>query len=199
MNKLTGAVKKIVDGLAFKHAGEGMSVQQKAQALEQGLSTIDSHVSVKVYAPPKALVSENARRVAFFMGSALPSEIMDYVIQACSHLKYELTVLTFQSKNAAKALLDPYQEAMEQAAVKMELVTLSGDPMPGLSRYLRNRPKFAFLACKDSGYLARRYIKGMQGKHALPVPVVVISANSKLASTQGQLESTVGDSDNAVV
>lgn len=195
MNKLTGAVKKIVDGLAFKHAGDGMSVKQKTQALEQGLSTIDNHVLVKVYEPPKALASENARRVAFFMGSALPSEVMDYVILTCSHLKHELTVLTFQSKNAAKALLDPYQEAMEAAGVKMELVTLSGDPMPGLARYLRNRPKFVFLACKDSGYLARTYIKGMQGKHALPVPVVVISANGKLASTQDQPES----SDDAVV
>ena len=99
---------------------------------------------------------------------------MDYVISTCASLKHELTVLTFQSESAGMELLVPHMEALAEAGVEMNLVPLTGDPLTGLARYLRGHSEIAFLTCKDSGYLGRSYLKGMQRKD-LPVPVVVVT------------------------
>jgi len=171
---LTDAVKQMLDALAFAHAGEHMSMQEKTSILEQELSSIDQKVT-EVADPVIARSNKTARRVAIYLGSELPPEVMDYVIQTCSRLQHALTVLTFQSENTARALLSPHLALLESSGIDMELATLSGDPVTGLGRYLRGHTEIAFLACKDTGYLGRSYLNGTQRKNAMPVPVVVVT------------------------
>jgi len=189
MKALTNAVKQMLDALANQHAGEHMSLQDKDIVLDEQLGNLKDTGS-KVFEPAKARSNSNMRRVALYMGSELPSEVMDYVIETCSRLGHELTVLTFQSKSAGEELLSAYQPALDDAGVEMELVTLKGDSVTGLARYLRSHPEFAFLACKDSGYLGRSYIKGTQRKDILPVPVVVVTTLDEGKNIQDQPVST---------
>ena len=193
MKALTKAVKQMLDALAHQHAGEHMSAKEKDVVLEDQLGNLNNTGS-KVFEPAKVRFNTNMRRVALYMGSELPSEVMEYVIETCSRLGHELTVLTFQSKSVGVALLGPYQQALDAAGVKMELVTLKGDSVTGLARYLRSHPEFAFLACKDSGYLGRGYLKGTQRKDALPIPVVVVTTLGEGKNTQDQVVSTEGKS-----
>jgi len=195
MKALTNAVKQMLDALAHQHAGEHMSMKEKDIVLEDQLGNLTNIGSSKVFAPVKARGSSNMRRVALYMGSELSSEVMDYVMETCSRLGHELTVLTFQSKSVGEALLSAYQPALDAAGVEMELVTLTGDSLTGLARYLRSHPEFAFLACKDSGYLGRSYLKGTQRKDLLPIPVVVVTtldeanpSNDKAVSAEGKSE-----------
>ena len=184
MKKLTETLKQMLDALAYAHAGEYLTHREKTQILSQKAGTIETIAELPQSA--KADAGSNARRVALYLGSELPPEVMGYVIQTCARLRHELTVLTFESERTGRALLQPHQEALDAAGVDMDLVTLSGEPAPGLARYLRSHPEVAFLACKDSGYLGRSYLKGSQRKNALPVPVVVVATESEGAGKQLQ-------------
>jgi hypothetical protein len=193
MKALTKAVKQMLDALAHEHAGEHLSMKDKSLVLGEELDAINSSTGSKVFEPAKVRSSSNVRRVALYLGSELPSEVMDYVIETCSRLGHELTVLTFQSEISGRTLLRPHQQALDTAGVKMELVTLSGDPVSGLARYLRSHPEIAFLACKDSGYLGRSYLKGTQRTDALPVPVVVVTTLDEDQKPQDQAVSSEGN------
>ena len=121
-----------------------------------------------------------ARRIALYLGNELPPEVMDYVIQTCARVQHELTVLTFETENCARALLEPHRKALEAAGVDMKLVVLSSEqPIAGLKRYLRSHPEVAFLACKDTGYLGRSYLSGTRNQNSLPVPVVVVTTQAQ--------------------
>ena len=195
MKILTEAMKQMLDALAFAHAGDNLSLKQKSQVLAKSTYTIDK-------VPSSAQINQTrsrstARRVALYLGSELPVEVIDYVVSTCASLKHELTVLTFQSESAGMELLEPHMEALAEAGVKMELVPLTGDPLAGLARYLRGHSEIAFLTCKDSGYLGRSYLKGMQRKD-LPVPVVVVTTSEQ---GKGTLEKSTSNQniDQAVV
>jgi len=190
MKKLTEAMKQMLDALAFAHAGNNLSLKQKSEVLAKSSYTIDKVPSSLEARKPRS--RSTARRVALYLGSELPVEVMDYVISTCASLKHELTVLTFQSESAGMQLLEPHMEALAEAGVKMELVPLTGDPLAGLARYLRGHSEIAFLTCKDSGYLGRSYLKGMQRKD-LPVPVVVVTTSEEGRGTLEKSASTQDD------
>lgn len=194
MKALTKAMKRMLDALAYEHATKHLGMKGKANVLGEELGAINSAGST-VFEPAKVRSSSNMRRVALYLGSELPPEVMNYVIETCSRLGQELTVLTFQSGITGRELLSPYQPALEAAGVKMELVTLSGEPLAGLARYLRSHPEVAFLACKDSGYLGRSYLKGTQRKDALPVPVVVVTTLNEGKNTLNHAVSYEDDSE----
>lgn len=183
MNKLTETMKQMLDALAFADAGEYLTRREKSRVLGR----MSGSIGIAPASPEPARVrASTARRVALYLGSELPPEVMGYVIQTCARLRHELTVLTFESESTGQALLDPHREALEAAGVNMELVTLSGEPVAGLRRYLRSRPEVAFLACKETGYLGRSYVYGTQTKNALPVPVVVVTTTGENSGVQGQ-------------
>jgi len=184
MKKLTETMKQMLDALAFAHAGEYLSGREKSRILSQRSGTIEKAPATPE--PARVPASSSARRVALYLGSELPPEVMDYVIQTCSRLQHELTVLTFQSENTGRALMAPHRQALDAAGVDMELVTLSGESVSGLRRYLRGHPEVAFLACKDAGYLGHGYLNGTQSENALPVPVVVVTTAGESSGTQGQ-------------
>jgi hypothetical protein len=184
MKKLNETLKQMLDALAYAHAGDYLTLQEKTQILSQQAGTIAT-----IEEPPKpakADAGNHARQVALYLGSELSPEVMNYVIQTCARLQHKLTVLTFESERTGRALLQPYQEALDTAGVDMDLVTLKGEPSPGLARYLRSHPEVAFMACKDSGYLGRSYLSGSQHNNALPVPVVVVATQSEGAVKQLQ-------------
>ena len=178
MKKLSEALKQMLDALAYAHAGEYLTQREKLRILAQKSGSIDT---VPVKPEPEMDMGSNARRVALYLGSELPPEVMDYVIQTCARLQHELTVLTFETENTARALLESHGKALEEARVgmKLELLSSSEQPIPGLSRYLRSHPEIAFLACKDSGYLGHSYLNGAQQQNSLPVPVVVVTTQTE--------------------
>ena len=183
MTPLTNALKKILNGLAHADAGEYLTPRQKSAYLQ------NTAVNVVNSDEPPPVLSETAvkktrRRVAMYMGSTLPTKMMDYVIETCSSLDHDLTVLTFETGAVSSALLEPYVKPLEERGIALETVKLSGEPIPGLARYLRNHSEIAFMTCKDTGYLGRSYINGTQAKNALPVPVVVVVVDPKAAEAQ---------------
>ena len=173
MKQLSNALKKMLNGLAHADAGEYLTPRQKSAYLQ------NTSVNVVNSDDPAPILSEKAvkttrRRVAMYMGSTLPAKMMDYVIETCSSLDHDLTVLTFETNAVSSALLEPYAKELEERGIALETAKLSGEPVPGLARYLRSHPEIAFMTCKDSGYLGRSYMMGTQVKNALPVPVVVV-------------------------
>ena len=183
MTPLTNALKKMLNGLAHADAGEYLTPRQKTAYLQ------NTAVNVVNSDEPPPVLSEKAvkktrRRVAMYMGSTLPAKMMDYVIETCSSLEHDLTVLTFETGPVSSALLEPYMKQLEERGIELETVKLSGEPITGLARYLRNHSEIAFMTCKDTGYLGRSYINGTQARNALPVPVVVVVVDPKAAEAQ---------------
>ena len=184
MKPLTDALKKMLNGLASADAAEYLTPRQKLAYFD------DTEFKVVQTDEPAPVLSETSktastrRRIAMFMGSELPAAMMDYVIQTCSSLDHDLTVLTFESPSVSNALLEPYADTLAGSGINIRIARLSGRPIPGLARYLRGHPEIAFLACKDSGYLGRSYMNSTQPKNALPVPVVVVVTQPGAAAAQ---------------
>jgi len=173
MKKLSKHLKKMMDALAYAHAGEHLSRRDKMRSMPS-----NGDVSKVIPETPAAAASKTgkqARRIALYVGNELPAEVMEYVIETCSRLQHDLTVLSFQTDTTGRDLMAPHLEALADAGIDMELITLSGEPITGMARYLRRRPDVAFMACKDSGYLGRSFLHGTQRKNVLPVPVVVVT------------------------
>ena len=194
MKPLTDALKKMLNGLASADAGEYLTPRQKAAFFEDtDVKVVNATDSAPVLS--EAAVTASARRhIAMYMGSELPASMMDYVIETCSSLEHDLTVLTFESNSISNALLQPYTDALANKGIEMQIVKLSGEPIRGLARYLRSHSEIAFMACKDSGYLGRNYMNSTQAKNALPVPVVVVvtQPGATVAQPEAQQESKTG-------
>lgn len=181
---LSSALKKMLNGLAYADAGEYLTMTQKSEYLNKVTQTVENPPVSTTVKSNKPTETRARRRIALYLGSELPSTMMDYVIDTCSSLDHDLTVLTFESGRVTSALLEQYNQRLEDNEINMEVARLSGEPIKGLARYLRNHPEIAFMACKDSGYLGRSYMNGAQLKSALPVPVVVVVVNPQAADAQ---------------
>lgn len=174
MTKLTEELKRMLNALAFADAAEYLTPRQKTAYLNRK-SAADNIVQADTTVQTQA--TRERRQVALYMGSELPADMMHYVVQTCGRLKHGLTVLTFQSDSTARALLSPYADELADAEIAMKIVPLTGDPVSGLSRYLRRHPEVAFLACKETGYLGRSFLNGTQRQDILPVPVVLVATH----------------------
>lgn len=185
MKKLTKTMKTMLDALAFADAGEYLTDIEKTRTLNKvsntskGIYRSPAKLNNEVKAGAEQDVKSRSRRVALYMGNELPLELMEYVVDTCERLQHELVILTFESKRASEKLLKPYQQLLDEAGVKLHMVNLTGDPLIELKHYLGKHPEIAFLACKDSGYLARLYLNGLQKAHSLPVPVVVVATSDE--------------------
>ena len=176
MIKLTEELKRMLNALASADAGEFLTLGQKTRFLSRKAGAVDS---IPADAGVPARTASEGKQVAMYMGSELPADMMHYVVQTCDRLKHGLTVLTFQSDSAARALLAPYASELASAGIAMKTVILSGDPVSGLARYLRRHPEVAFLACKETGYLGRSFLNGTQRQDVLPVPVVLVATQEE--------------------
>ena len=194
MKPLTDALKRMLNGLASADAGEYLTPRQKAAFFEDTEYKVVKADDEAPVLSETAVTASTRRHVAMYMGSELPATMMDYVIETCSSLEHDLTVLTFESSSISNALLEPYTDKLNGKGIEMQIVKLSGEPIPGLARYLRSHSEIAFMACKDSGYLGRTYLNSTQAKNALPVPVVVVvtQAGAEVAQPAAQQESKAG-------
>lgn len=174
MKPLTDALKRMLNGLASADAGEYLTPRQKAAFFEDTEYKVVQADDAAPVLSEAAASASTRRHVAMYMGSELPASMMEYVIETCSSLEHDLTVLTLESSSISNALLEPYKDTLNGKGIEMQIVKLSGEPIPGLARYLRSHPEIAFMACKDTGYLGRTYLNSTQAKNALPVPVVVV-------------------------
>lgn len=180
MIKLTEEIKRMLNALACADAGEYLTLRQKTDYLNQKAGT---GKAIQANTPVPAQSTSERQQVALYMGSALPADMMHYVVQTCGRLKHGLTVLTFQSDSTARALLGPYADELAAAGISMKIVPLTGDPVSGLARYLRRHPEVAFLACKETGYLGRGFLNGSQRQDILPVPVVLVATHEESAQS----------------
>ena len=171
MSVLTEALKQMLDGLAHQDAGELLTPSQKTAEFARGSKIKPTQVVVETEPAP---VVESRRRIALFAGSGLSPDVMEYITQTCTRMQHDLTVLSFESEHVAQELLAPYREALDAAGIDTRLITLGGNTISQLARYLENHPEISFLACKDSGYLGSSYMTGHQKKNGIPVPVVII-------------------------
>ena len=177
MTQLTAVLKKILNGFASADAGEYLTAREKAAYLQNTPSGLVNATDPVPLPADGAINKTRARRhVAMYMGSELPVAMMDYVIDTCASLNHDLTVLTFEAGTVVDALLKPYTERLAEKGIAINTARLTGEPIKGLTRYLRGHPEVAFMACKDSGYLGRSYLNGTLQKNGLPVPVVVVAA-----------------------
>ena len=167
--KLTAEIKRMLNALAYANAGELLPSRQKYRVIAGGNAPVAAiEPSPTVKAGPQ---------IGLYLGSELPSDVMQYVIQTCTRLKHGLTVLTFQSESDARTLLKAYQTELDDAHIGVQLSVLSGEPPAALVHALRKRPEIAFLICNESGYLGRSLLKGIVRQEAFPVPVVMVAAN----------------------
>lgn len=186
MTKLTEELKRMLNALAFADAAEYLTPRQKIAYLNSK-SASDNIVQAETAEQTQA--TSDRQQVALYMGSELPADMMHYVVQTCGRLKHGLTVLTFQSDSAARALLSPYADELANAGISMKTVLLTGDPLSGLARYLRRHPEVAFLACKETGYLGRSFLNGTQRQDILPVPVVLVATHEENAQNATHTQS----------
>ncbi len=183
MTKLTQELKRMLNALAFADAGEYLTLRQKTECLEQKPGASNA---IQATTPTPVQPTSERQQVALYMGSELPADMMHYVVQTCGRLKHGLTVLTFQTDGAARALLSPYTDELAVAGINMKTILLTGDPVSGLARYLRRHPEVAFLACKETGYLGRSFLNGSQPQDVLPVPVVLVATHEEGVQTATQ-------------
>lgn len=179
MIKLTNEIKRMLNALAYANEGEYLSLPQKHRALAGG--------TAPTLAADPTPAKKSGPQIGLYLGSELPADVMQYVMQTCTRLKHGLTVLTFQSEADARALLKPYQTELEAARIGVELSVLSGEPPTALVHALRKRAEIAFLVCNESGYLGRGLLKGIVRQDAFPVPVVMV-APSDVAAKPEQAE-----------
>ena len=178
---LTNEIKRMLNALAYAHAGENLTRRQKTRSI----------ASTQVKAAPAAPVAKVAIRpqVGLYLGAEVSADVMQYAVQTCSRLRHGLTVLTFQPEEEAQALLAPYQAMLNDAGIELNVVALTGEPPAALAQALRRRTEVAFLICNESGYFGHGVLNNAQRNGGMPVPVVLIAASDApaLQSTeQGQ-------------
>lgn len=180
--KLTQDIQRMLNALAHANAGENLNRRQKDRALA------GSAAPVAQPEPDPAVAG--GPQIALYLGSELPADVMQYVIQTCSRMRHGLRVLSFQSENEAHALLAPYQEALATAGIHTELSLLAGEPPAALVHALRKRPDVAFLICNETGYLGRSLLKGSVRRDAIPVPVVLVATSESPALQHAPAEAS---------
>ncbi|MCU0841411.1 MAG: hypothetical protein MUC79_06790 [Thiobacillaceae bacterium] len=181
MKKLTEDIKRILNALAHANAGEHLTPRQKRHALGHATRPAGQPVaSAKTVARPQ---------VGLYLGSALSADLMQYVVQTCLRIRHDLIVLTFQSEDAARALLAPYRAMLDDAGIRHDVAALKGEPPADLAHALRRRPEVAFLVCNEAGYFGHGLLNSTRRNGGMPIPVVLVTANDgAVGQVAGQAE-----------
>ncbi len=175
--KLTDDIKRMLNALAYANAGDYLSLGQKSRVLAGAPTRTRAAVE------PQARPAQRPQ-VGLYLGSELPQETMQYVVQTCTRLRYGLTVFTFLTETEAQALLTPLRPMLDAAGIDVRLVVVAGEPPADLAHALRRHPEVAFLVCNASGYLGHGLVSATRRNTALPVPVVLVAANEAAAPAE---------------
>jgi len=181
MKKMTQEIKRMLEALALANAGDNLTRREMARLIAGN--------PVPLAKPDAPVTKTQQPQVGLYLGSELPADVMQYVVQTCTRLKHGLSVLSFQSESEVQTLLSPYLDTLADAGIEMRVSILTGEPPPALIHALRRRPDIAFLICNESGYLGRSLIKGTVRQDSIPVPVVLVTAGE--AAAQPAVDETI--------
>ena len=171
--KLTKQVKKALAALAYADASELLSGAEKERVL-RGQGKAGDAPPRPAKPAPTAGVPSIQTQIGLYVGASLDEPVVRYVADSCKRLNAVLTLVTFQSKEATRALLAPYQAELGRDGIAWRIVCLSGEPRQALERYLRRESRMAFLACSESGFLG--HIVLADGRRPdLGLPLVVVA------------------------
>ena len=76
IKSMSGTLKQMLDALAYADASEHLSGLEKSRILAEGPAATVQQQKVSTE-PEKSEDSNNGRRVALYLGSELPKEVMD--------------------------------------------------------------------------------------------------------------------------
>jgi len=169
MKQMTQEIKRMLEALAFASAGDNLTRRQK--------SRIIAGTPAPLAKPETDAVKKQRPQIGLYLGSELSTDVMQYVVQTCTRLNHDLTVLSFQSEGEVQALLDPYRNTLAEAGIEMLVTILAGEPPAALVHALRRRSDIAFLICSESGYLGRGLMQGSVHQDSIPVPVVLVAVS----------------------
>lgn len=175
---LSAHIKRMLNALAYAHAGEYLGRVEK-DAVLSGMPRV-SRADAAIL-PGAGESARPGAHVGLYLGSELPEELMHYVLRTCGRMQYGLTVLTLQTRKEALSQLAAYRTELAEAGIEPQLVTLNSEPSRALAQALRRRPEISFLVCNESGYLGRSLLNG--GQHILPIPVVLVSPQAVAAGS----------------
>lgn len=170
---LAPPIQRLFNALSFANVGESLTLTQKTRALS-GTPESPRATAANTATAPASATSRS--QVGLYLGSELPVNVAQYVLQTCARLQHGLTVFSFQSERDIDNLLAPHRAALAEANIAVRVVALSGDPSKVLGSTLKRRPDIAFLVCNESGFLGNRLTRGAMSPESLPVPVVLVAA-----------------------
>ncbi len=176
MKHLTACLKLAQSGFAFAESGEMLPGRDKNHALAQVASRPALSMGLKM---PEA---KGRRQIGLGLGASLPPAVMAYVTSACRRMDADLSVLC-ASASAASALLAPYREALESAAIGCNTVELDANDERALTRHLSANSRVIFVVSSGADDPVQLLIGsgiGRRGFGTAPVPIVVVA--SELAS-----------------
>lgn len=181
--KRNSSLQRMLSALAYAHAGDYLSLRQKARVLSS--QSPKAGQQERLPAPSPAETSPQHKRIALYLGSELPAETLEYVSQTCLRLECNLIVFTLQDAATCDALIAPLRARLEAAGHTVHCAPIRGEPEQALAAVLRRHPEVAFLVCHATGYLGPRLLARSGIGAPLPVPVVLISITGQAVGLPG--------------
>ncbi|MGF1614843.1 MAG: hypothetical protein ACFCVA_13300 [Gammaproteobacteria bacterium] len=186
MQHLTEQIKKALATLAYADAGEMLSTTQKDRVLGtpgRAQPTMAAHQALSSAPTPPALITAIpplGSQIGLYLGASLEEPVMRYAIDACKRTHAILTVVTFQSEEEARVLLQPYHSELGREGVVWQTVRLSKDPRRSLTRYLKGASRMQFLVCSEVGFLGHALLSNSR-RPDLGLPIVVVAGKRQVA------------------
>jgi hypothetical protein len=180
MKRLTAQLKKALAALAYADAGEMLPGRDKNRVL--GISAKPRPAApAPAPVPPRPRVEAAPQpslngQVGLYLGATLDPAVVHYAADTCREINAALTVVTFQSEDRARELLEPHLAELGREGVVWRIARLRGEPRTSLSRFLRHEPRMLFLVCSESGFLGHAVRSGVGRRMDFGLPIVMVTA-----------------------
>ena len=176
MKHLAACLKRAQNGLAFAEVGEMLPGRDKNHVLAQ--SAPPPTVGVNRKAPEAKM----RKQIGLGLGASLPRAVMTYVSSACQRMDADLNVLCTNA-SAASALLAPYREELERAAITCITMELDGNNEHSLMRYFNSNSRVIFVVSSGADDPIQLLIGSGNSRHTFgtaPVPIVVVASEQSM-------------------
>jgi hypothetical protein len=183
VKRLTAQLKKALAALAYADAAEMLPGVAKDRVLgilaKSGPAAPDA---TSVAPRPAAKVTPLpglAHQVGLYLGATLDPAVIRYAADTCREMNAALNIVTFQSENTARELLEPHLSELGRAGVVWCITRLQGEPHSSLARYLRHERRMLFLVCSEAGFLGHEMRGGASRRMDLGLPIVLVTAEDQ--------------------
>lgn len=190
MKRLTAQLKQALAALAYADAGEMLTGSEKDRVLGRDGQLTPPSATTAAGVPPRAPrrpvavppapvsgLFAGRKQVGLFLGASLDPAVLRYAADTCRDLDAALTVITFQTEDTARALLNPYLSELGSQGVVWRIARLSGEPRSGLVRFVKGEPRLLFLVATEAGFLGHTLISGAGRRVELGVPIVLVATD----------------------